>query len=73
MATGSTDAFTDPRRVEPLFDVVTHKWMHVAHTFDSPLEVAITDNLGFGGHNAALVFKRYSGEGKTRAPDADKK
>merc|ERR1719316_1800030 len=43
---------------------------NVAHTFDSPLEVAITDNLGFGGHNAALVFKRYSGEGKTRAPDA---
>ena len=28
-------AFTDPRRVEPLFDVITHKWMHVAHTFDS--------------------------------------
>ena len=24
-----------------------------------PVEVAITDNLGFGGHNAALVFKRY--------------
>ena len=46
---------------------------NVAHTFDSPLEVAITDNLGFGGHNAALVFKRYTGEGKTRAPDADKK
>ena len=39
LATGSTDekagAFTDPRRVEPLFDVITHKWMHVAHTFDS--------------------------------------
>jgi len=25
----------------------------------APLEVAISDNLGFGGHNAALVFKRY--------------
>ena len=61
----------DPRRVEPLFDVITHKWMHVAHTFDSPLEVAITDNLGFGGHNAALVFKRYTGEGKTRQPADD--
>lgn len=24
-----------------------------------PLDVAISDNLGFGGHNAALVFKRY--------------
>jgi len=33
---------------------------NVAHTFTSPLEVAITDNLGFGGHNAALVFKRYN-------------
>ena len=21
--------------MEPLFDVITHKWMHVAHTFDS--------------------------------------
>jgi len=27
----------------------------------SSLEVAISDNLGFGGHNAALVFKRYGG------------
>lgn len=26
---------------------------------ETPLEVAISDNLGFGGHNAALVFKRY--------------
>ena len=26
---------------------------------DAPLEVAMSDNLGFGGHNAALVFKRY--------------
>ena len=26
---------------------------------DEPVEVAISDNLGFGGHNAALVFKRY--------------
>ena len=26
---------------------------------ETPIEVAITDNLGFGGHNAALVFKRY--------------
>lgn len=33
-----------------------------AHTFaDGELEVAVTDNLGFGGHNAALVFKRYAG------------
>jgi 3-oxoacyl-(acyl-carrier-protein) synthase len=44
---------------------------NVAHTFASPLDVAITDNLGFGGHNAALVFKRYTGEGKTRQPADD--
>ena len=44
---------------------------NVAHTFASPLDVAITDNLGFGGHNAALVFKRYKGEGKTRPAEAD--
>ncbi len=30
--------------------------------FDSPtpIDVALSDNLGFGGHNAALVFKRYT-------------
>jgi 3-oxoacyl-[acyl-carrier-protein] synthase II len=27
---------------------------------EEPLQVAISDNLGFGGHNAALVFKRYN-------------
>jgi len=26
---------------------------------EEPLNVAVSDNLGFGGHNAALVFKRY--------------
>ena len=25
----------------------------------APIEVALSDNLGFGGHNAALVFKKY--------------
>ena len=25
----------------------------------APLNVCISDNLGFGGHNAALVFRRY--------------
>ena len=29
---------------------------------ETPLNVAISDNLGFGGHNAALVFKRYPSE-----------
>ena len=40
----------------------------MAHTFASPLDIAITDNLGFGGHNAALVFKRYTGKGEVAAP-----
>merc|ERR1719453_2305542 len=31
---------------------------NVKHVAEKPIEVAITDNLGFGGHNAALVFKR---------------
>ena len=26
---------------------------------ETPLRVAVSDNLGFGGHNAALVFKAY--------------
>ncbi|KAL3903545.1 MAG: hypothetical protein SGPRY_011632 [Prymnesium sp.] len=26
---------------------------------ERPLKAAVSDNLGFGGHNAALVFKRY--------------
>ena len=29
---------------------------------ETPLNVAISDSLGFGGHNAALVFKRYPSE-----------
>ena len=32
---------------------------NVKFVSDKPVEVAISDNLGFGGHNAALVFKRY--------------
>jgi 3-oxoacyl-[acyl-carrier-protein] synthase II len=32
---------------------------NVKYVSPTPINVAITDNLGFGGHNAALVFKRY--------------
>jgi len=32
---------------------------NVKYVSPTPIEVAISDNLGFGGHNAALVFKRY--------------
>ena len=27
-------------------------------------KVMISDNLGFGGHNAAIAFRRYDGPGK---------
>ena len=33
---------------------------HTAHKFDTIPEAVVSDNLGFGGHNAALVFKKYT-------------
>jgi len=33
---------------------------NVKYVPETPLDVAMSDNLGFGGHNAALVFKRYT-------------
>ena len=33
---------------------------NVAQTLDAPPVAAISDNPGFGGHNAALVFKQYA-------------
>merc|ERR1719327_410226 len=35
---------------------------NTSQTLDKPKAV-VSDNLGFGGHNAALVFKAYEGEG----------
>ena len=32
---------------------------HTAQTLAAKPKAAISDNLGFGGHNAALVFKAY--------------
>lgn len=32
---------------------------NVKFVSEKPIDVVISDNLGFGGHNAALVFKRY--------------
>ena len=32
---------------------------NVAETLATKPKAAISDNLGFGGHNAALVFKEY--------------
>ena len=42
---------------------------NVKYVPDRELEVAISDNLGFGGHNAALVFKRYRGSDAAAAPE----
>ena len=28
---------------------------------EAPVNVAISNNLGFGGHNATIVFKAYQG------------
>jgi len=33
---------------------------NTAETLATPPKAAISDNLGFGGHNAALVFKQYT-------------
>ena len=32
---------------------------NVKYVAKEPIKVAVSDNLGFGGHNAALVMKRY--------------
>lgn len=32
--------------------------------FPPPPQAMVSDNLGFGGHNAAIAFKRYDGPGK---------
>ena len=33
---------------------------NTAETLATKPKAAISDNLGFGGHNAALVFKEYA-------------
>ena len=45
---------------------------NVKHVPSEQLKVAISDNLGFGGHNAALVFKSYgaAAESAPAAPPA---
>ena len=32
---------------------------NVKHQADGPLEAVISQNMAFGGHNVALVFKKY--------------
>ena len=51
----SIASLADHRCVCTITDVPNVKFVS-----ETPIDVAISDNLGFGGHNAALVFKRYT-------------
>jgi 3-oxoacyl-[acyl-carrier-protein] synthase II len=31
-------------------------------TIQKPLRYALSNNIGLGGHNAALIFKHYAGD-----------
>jgi 3-oxoacyl-(acyl-carrier-protein) synthase len=31
-------------------------------TIEKPLRYALSNNIGLGGHNAAVIFKRYTGD-----------
>jgi 3-oxoacyl-(acyl-carrier-protein) synthase len=31
-------------------------------TIEKPLRYALSNNIGLGGHNAALIFKHYEGD-----------
>ena len=31
------------------------------HAYRQPVRVALSNSLGFGGHNATVVFKAFSG------------
>jgi 3-oxoacyl-[acyl-carrier-protein] synthase II len=33
-----------------------------AETIEKPLRYALSNNIGLGGHNSAVIFKRYSGD-----------
>jgi 3-oxoacyl-[acyl-carrier-protein] synthase II len=37
--------------------------IHVAtETIETPIRYALSNNIGLGGHNAAVIFKRYTGD-----------
>ena len=38
--------------------------LNVVHGSSRPMEIryAISDNVGLGGHNGAVIFKRYDGD-----------
>lgn len=34
----------------------------VTETIEKPIRYALSNNIGLGGHNAAVIFKRYTGD-----------
>ena len=34
----------------------------VTETIRGPLRYALSNNIGLGGHNGAVIFKRYTGD-----------
>jgi len=34
----------------------------VTETIETPIRYALSNNIGLGGHNAAIIFKRYTGD-----------
>jgi 3-oxoacyl-[acyl-carrier-protein] synthase II len=34
----------------------------VTETIETPLRYALSNNIGLGGHNAAVIFERYTGD-----------
>ena len=45
------------RDVDPECDL----WV-VAETQPMPIRYALSNNIGLGGHNGAVIFKRYDGD-----------
>ena len=33
-----------------------------AESFSHPIRYALSNNIGLGGHNGAVIFKRYDGD-----------
>ena len=43
------------------FDPACDLWVS-AETFEMPIRYALSNNIGLGGHNGAVIFKRYDGD-----------
>ena len=42
------------------FDPEADVWV-VPETIERPVRYALSNNIGLGGHNAAIIFKRWDG------------